>query len=92
MDIEPADAAQTEILYKMANYQWSWTTYPVILIVDNKYIAASINLNPHGRQTLSNNNFNGHFCLHLVGSKTHGTKKVNKKHQETINEAYKWAH
>lgn len=91
-DIEPATKQDTEKLYKMTNYCWSWKTYPVILISDGKYVAASINAMPHGEQTILNNNFAGEICLHLTGSKTHETNQINVEHQKSINEAYKWAH
>lgn len=30
------------------------------------------------------NGIDGHFCLHFVGSKTHGTNKIDEKHQANI--------
>ena len=44
------------------------------------------------QQTITNNGYDGQFCLHMVNSKTHGTGKVNPNHQACINKAYKWAH
>ena len=35
------------------------------------------------------NNFDGHFCIHFYGSKTHGTKKVDAMHQNCVAEAMK---
>ena len=89
-DLEPANINETEKLKRLCKGTYSWNTHPVILEVNEHYIAASINTMPHGRQTIKDNDYNGHFCLHTVGSKTHGTNKVQKEHQKTINEAYKW--
>ena len=51
--------------------------------------AASMNGYPHGTQTIKNNNFAGHFCIHFTGSKTHGTKKVDSAHQNCVKTALK---
>jgi len=91
MDLEPLESEDTEHLRRLSS-GFSWQTHPVILKVNGKYIAASINTMPHGDSNIKNNNYNGHFCLHLVNSKTHETNKVNKEHQKTINKAYNWAH
>jgi peptidoglycan hydrolase-like protein with peptidoglycan-binding domain len=49
----------------------------------------------YGRGTnldaVKNNNMNGVFDVHFLGSKTHGTKKVDSKHQAAIKQAAKWA-
>ena len=91
MDLEPASSSDTSKLKKVCGGTYSWKTYPVILQVNGRYIAASINTKPHGSQSIKSNGFKGHFCLHLVNSTTHGTNLVNEEHQKTIDEAYKWA-
>jgi len=55
-------------------------------------VAVSFVTQPHGSQTIRNNNFDGQFCIHMTGSKTHGGNKVDSAHQAAINKAYKWAH
>ena len=87
MDVEPAEAEDTEKLLKIYGGSWSWDQRAVILIVDGEYIAASINGMPHGAEISTENNFDGQFCLHTTGSLTHGTEKVNGRHQEKIEEA-----
>lgn len=91
MDVEPYSLYDTEQLWHIAKGYFSWQTHPMILIVNGRFIACSINTMPHGKQTIKDNDFDGHFCLHLVNSKTHGTKKINKEHQKQIEKAYKWA-
>ena len=87
MDVEPAEAEDTEKLLKIYGGSWSWDQRAVILIADGEYIAASINGMPHGAEISTDNNFEGQFCLHTTGSMTHGTEKVNGRHQEKIEEA-----
>lgn len=92
MDVEPVTVEDTAIFFKIVHGSWSWKSYAVILIANDKYVACGINAMPHGDQTIKNNNFDGQFCLHMVGSKTHGSNSVNVEHQKSINRAYNWAH
>ena len=88
-DVEPATKADTA---KLKSIGYSWHSRPVILAVDGKYVACAINTMPHGDQTITNNGYDGQFCLHMVGSKTHGSDSVNSDHQSAIHTAYNWAH
>ena len=91
-DVEPATASDTAKLLAACGGEFSWDSRPVILIANGKYVACAINTMPHGDQTIENNNYDGQFCLHMVGSKTHGSDSVNDVHQEAIDDAYNWAH
>jgi hypothetical protein len=88
-DVEPATKKDTA---KLAKLGYSWNARPAILKVSGKYIACSFNTKPHGDQTLTSNGYNGQFCLHMLGSKTHGSDSVNSEHQSAIRKAYNWAH
>lgn len=91
-DVEPASAADTAKLLRVAKGDFSWKSHAVILKAAGKYVACGINTEPHGDQTILNNNYDGQFCLHMSGSITHGTSSENKNHQDSIERAYKWAH
>lgn len=88
-DVEPATKKDTA---KLRKFGYSWDARAGILKVDGKYIACSFNTKPHGDQTIHDNGYNGQFCLHMLGSKTHGTESVNEDHQKAISRAYAWAH
>lgn len=90
-ELEPASAEDTAKLLKMSGGKFSWNSRPVILHAGGKFIAAAINTMPHGAQSIKNNNYDGQFCLHLVGSKTHGSNCENSHHQAAIKYAYLWA-
>ena len=92
MDVEPATAEDTATFFKITHNCWSWKSYAVILMANGKYVACGINAMPHGDQTIKNNDFDGQFCLHMIGSKTHSSNSVNAEHQKSINRAYDWAH
>ena len=90
-DLEPATKDDTKKLKKMCGGEYSWDSRPVILIANGKCVAAAINTMPHGEQTITDNGYNGQFCLHLYNSRTHGSDTVNSEHQKSIYEAYSWA-
>lgn len=88
-DVEPASKSDTAKLRKMG---YSWDRRPGILYSEGKFVACSFATQPHGDQTLTSNGYNGQFCLHMVGSRTHGSGHVDADHQAAIRRAYKWAH
>lgn len=87
-DCEPASAADTAVMKKIYG-SWSWTRRAIIVEVGGKRIAASMNGMPHSVDWISGNNFNGHFCIHFLNSRTHGTNKVDPDHQAMVQKAYK---
>ena len=91
-DVEPASAADTAKLLRIAKGNYSWKSHAVILKAGGKYVASAINTLPHGDQTIRNNNYDGQFCLHTSGSWTHKSSKENSGHQAAIDRAYRWAH
>ena len=91
-DVEPVTAADTAKLKRVAGGHFSWGSEAVILKAGGKYVACGINARPHGDQTIYNNNYDGQFCLHMSGSKTHASSKENDHHQSSIDRAYRWAH
>jgi len=90
-DVEPVTKKDTAKLLKIAGGSFSWESHPVILYAGGKYVAAAINTMPHGEQAIDDNGYDGQFCLHLLGSKTHGSDSINEEHQASIREAYNWA-
>ena len=88
IDAEPASASDTAIMKKIYGH-WSWKRRPVLVKYNGHVYAGSMNGIPHGTQTISGNNFDGHFCIHFYGSKTHGSKKVDAMHQNCVAEAMK---
>ena len=88
-DVEPVTAEDTAIMKKIYGGSWSWNRRAVWVTIDgNRTFAASINGKPHGGQSLSYNNFQGHSCIHFLNSRTHGTNKVDSAHQTAVKTAY----
>jgi len=89
-DVEPIDTENTKIFHQLYGNEYSWARRPVwVEIDDGIWVAGSINGYPHGESYISNNNMEGHTCIHFYQSKTHGTKKVDESHQDCVNKAYK---
>ena len=88
LDAEPKSKDDTSTL-KSIYGGWSWKRRAVLVKYDGHVYAASMNGMPHGTQTIDDNNFEGHFCIHFSGSKTHGSKKVDDMHQQCVKEALK---
>lgn len=86
-DVEPLTRADTETMRQIYGGRWSWERRAIILEVDGKRYAASMNGQPHGRSSIGDNGFPGHFCIHLLGSRTHGTRRIDGEHHRRILEA-----
>ena len=91
IDAEPLTASDTKTLKSIYGH-WTWRRRPILVKYNGHVYAASMNGMPHGTSTISNNNFDGHFCIHFYGSKTHGSGKVDDMHQKCVKEAmnYSW--
>lgn len=88
MDTEPASKEDTATMKSIYGGSWSWTRRPILVKYNGRIYAASMNGMPHGTSTISNG-FDGHFCVHFTGSKTHETNRVDSDHQSCVKEALK---
>ena len=99
IEAEPLTAADTRALcraYGVASAeeivkQNLYKRRPMLLTAvcgDEEYqIVCSLYGVPHGAQTISDNRYDGAFCLHLTGSKFHGRDEVCTEHAAAIAEA-----
>ncbi len=106
-DCETLTKEDSKIMKELWGGKWSWDRRPVIVVVGDRKIAASMIGMPHagldakeaniyvkGRSggfgngtnldTVKGNGIDGHFCVHFLNSRTHGTNKVDDKHQANI--------
>lgn len=90
MDTEPATKADAATIKEIYGGSWSWTRRPILVKYNGHVYAASMNGMPHGTSTISNG-FDGHFCIHFTGSKTHETNRVDSDHQECVQTALKYS-
>ena len=85
-DVEPLTASDTKIMFEIWG-GWSWATRPVLVEVDGRRIAASAHAMPHSIQTITNNNFRGHFCIHFLNSTRHKDNMQQADHQRNVRTA-----
>ena len=98
-DVEPCTAADTAAMctiYGVRNAQEIndknlYQRRPILVTLKGHSYAASMYGVPHNYpdgDTISNNNFNGQFCIHFLNSRVHKSNKVDADHQAAIMYAY----
>jgi uncharacterized protein YgiM (DUF1202 family) len=88
-DSEPVTAADTAVMKRIAGGKWSWNRRAIWVTIGGKTVAASMHCMPHMANPIKNNNFDGHFCVHLLNSKVHETGRPCPRHQAMVQAAYK---
>ncbi|MCR4425173.1 MAG: peptidoglycan-binding protein [Firmicutes bacterium] len=86
-DAEPLTAEDTAVMKRIYGGSWSWNRRAVVVVAGGHRMAASINGFPHGGGEITNNNFNGHFCVHFLGSRTHASNSLDPDHQRQVRVA-----
>lgn len=87
-DVQPCTAADTAA-FKKACKKWSWDHRAIFVTINGVNYAASMNCQPHGGNSVKNNNFPGHHCIHFTNSRLHNTNKISPYHQKQIEIAAK---
>lgn len=89
LDAEPLTAKETATMKSIFGGSWSWTRRAILILYDGHVYAASMNGYPHGEQTIYDNDFEGHFCIHFYNSRTHETDREDEAHQAAVAKAAK---
>ena len=87
LDAEPVNANSTAAFKEAVGGAWSWGRRPVLVKYNGHVYAASINSMPHGDNTITGNDYQGHFCVHFYKSKTHETNRIDGEHQNAVERA-----
>lgn len=109
-DTETLTIEDTQAMKGAVGRSWNWNRRPIILVVDGRWLAASMSGMPHagvdsqpanvivsGRSddygsgenldAVKGNGMDGHFDIHFLYSRTHGTDKIDPAHQEAVKKA-----
>lgn len=86
-DCQPLTSQDTAAMLKAYGGQWAWTRHAILVSIDGRVLAASQNGMPHGGDSIYDNNFAGHFCIHFLNSRTHGTDNLDPAHQAMVRKA-----
>lgn len=84
MDVEPKTKEDTAKMKKSMGGKWTWVRRPLLVKIKGKWYAASLYGEPHGQQTIKNNNMDGQVCIHFLNSRTHGSNIKDPDHQRCI--------
>ena len=87
LDTEPLTSSDTATLKSIYGGEWSWNRRAILVLYNGHVYAASMNGMPHGTSTITNNGFDGHFCIHFYKSRTHETNRVDEAHQNCVARA-----
>lgn len=87
-DCETLSTSDTKTMLAVYGGEWSWDRRAIWVVINGVYYAASMNGMGHGEETVLSNNLEGHFCIHFLNSRTHGTNKVCPLHQACVKAAY----
>ncbi|NLM45394.1 MAG: LysM peptidoglycan-binding domain-containing protein [Firmicutes bacterium] len=85
-DAEPLTTADSAVMKEIWG-GWSWAARPVIVTVNGRKIAASSHAMPHSIETIADNDFDGHFCIHFLNSTRHSDNQMQADHQDTVRRA-----
>lgn len=89
LDAEPLSKDDAAVIKKNYGGSFGWSRRPILVKYNGHVYAASMTSMPHGTQTISGNDFEGHFCIHFYKSRTHETDRVDEEHQAAVSEAMK---
>lgn len=80
-DVQPLTAGDTAVMKEVFGGRWTWRRRAILVEVNGRRLAGSMNGMPHGAGAIAGNNFRGHFCIHFAGSTTHGSSELDAGHQ-----------
>lgn len=86
-DVQPLTKEDTAVMKQIYNGKWSWDRRAILVKADHHQLAASMHGMPHGGDGIPDNNFSGHFCIHFLGSSTHGKGNIDPEHQFMVRKA-----
>jgi LysM repeat protein len=70
-DCEPVSAADATTMKSIWGGAYSWTPRAVIVTINGRKLAAASHSYPHDGDSIADNNYPGHFCIHFLHSTRH---------------------
>ena len=90
-DVEPATASDTATMCSIYGVssasKISYVRRSMIATIGNYQFACSVYGEAHGSEVITNNNYDGQFCVHFRDCKTSGTQVVREENQTPIDQA-----
>lgn len=86
-EVECKSAADTEIYREAFGGEYNYSKRPVIVTIGTSKVAASLQGQPHGEDTIASNDMNGHACLYFSSSYSHVASLPDVEHQAQVYKA-----
>jgi LysM repeat protein len=86
-DSEPLTAADAQIMKDIWGGTYSWTPRAVLVQINGRKLAAASHSYPHDGESILDNNYPGHFCIHFLNSTRHVDGLVQASMQAKIKMA-----
>lgn len=86
-EMEPRDEAQLAGFKAICGDEYNYLKRPVVVLINDNEIAASIQCWPHGEKVIAESGMEGHVCLYFDGSISNVGKLPDVEHNETVHKA-----
>lgn len=86
-EIECATAADADKYKSLFGGDYNYSKRPITVQIGDDQVAASLQGQPHGSDTVSGNNMDGHSCLFFSGSTSHTGNLPDIEHIAQVNKA-----
>lgn len=83
-EVECASSPDTDVYKSLFGGQFNYSKRPVLVSVGGVFVAASLQGQPHGEDTVPNNGMAGHACLFFEGSRSHVGALPDAEHARQI--------
>ena len=86
-EMEAEDTSKLEGFKRICGDEYNYLKRPVVVIIGEQEIAASIQCWPHGSDTVGDNGMAGHVCLFFEGSLSEVGSLPDVEHNENVHKA-----
>lgn len=86
-EVECRTAEDTAIYLEAFGGEFNYSKRPVIVTIGANSVAASLQGQPHGEDTVAANDMDGHACLYFSSSTSHVASLPDVEHQAQVYKA-----
>ncbi len=86
-EVECRTAADTAVYLETFGGEFNYSKRPVIVAIGSSNVAASLQGQPHGEDTVAANEMDGHACLYFSSSTSHVASLPDVEHQAQVYKA-----
>lgn len=83
-EMECPDAANTAIYKDVFGDAFNYSKRPMLIKLNDRYVACSLQGEPHGEDTVAANDMTGHACLYFYNSKSHVGNLTDVEHVNNV--------